>query len=96
VSSKGGTRTRDPRLMKPVPRSDSRDATMLPSKKLQDEHESCNFGAQHKAQHFGPPDDVDARLSRLVDLWHSLSADDRATLAAQVELLAERNMSVLD
>ena len=50
--SKGGTRTRDPRLMKPVPGADHDNATTDLASSLEDEPETSLNRAQQKAQHF--------------------------------------------
>ena len=53
MSSKGGTRTRDPRLMKQGADPAIDDATAISVNELLDEPEITPSGAQQKAQHFG-------------------------------------------
>ena len=88
-SSKGGTRTRDPRLMKPVPSGPVGDGNT--SDRLEfgesDECAARTSGADSGA--VGARDTlVEADLDRLIELWPMLVADDRAALLAHAERMA--------
>jgi len=64
------------------------EANQCCTNELRHPDEILGIFAQQKAQHFGPQDDIDAGLSRLIELWPTLSADARQTLVSSVEKLA--------
>ena len=88
-SSEGGTRTRDPRLMKPVPTIESDDLTGNPDNELRNNDGQVNSRAQQKAQHAESYECTDSDLRRLVNLWRLLSDNDRFTLLEHAVHLAE-------
>ena len=88
-SSEGGTRTRDPRLMKPVPTIESDDVTGNPDNELQNQEGKFNSRAQQKAQHAESDERTDPELRRLVNLWRLLGDKNRSTLLRHAVRLAE-------
>ncbi len=92
LSSKGGTRTRDPRLMKPVPPGHRVEENVYGWRDLGDsgEHTSPASGAESGAvgarERLG--DARDDGLNRLAELWPMLSEFDRLALVDHAEHLA--------
>ncbi len=90
--SKGGTRTRDPRLMKPVPLGQRVEENVYGGRDLGDsgEHTSPASGAESGAvgarERLG--DARDDGLNRLAELWPRLSEFDRLALVDHAEHLA--------
>ena len=84
MSSKGGTRTRDPRLMKPVPVGQTVEANVFGGLDLSDSE-----------KHVSPTSDADSGavgtrdpgLNRLAELWPRLSELDRLALVGHAEHL---------
>ena len=96
MSSKGGTRTRDPRLMKPVPVGQTVGANVYGGLDLGDsgEHVPPTSGADSGA--VGARGRLggawDGGLERLSELWPRLSELDRQALADHAEhLIAMQN-----
>ena len=88
-SSKGGTRTRDPRLMKPVPTTESVDVTGNRDNELRNQGGQANSRAQQKAQHAESDECTDPELRRLVNLWRLLGDKNRSTLLGHAVRLVE-------
>ena len=84
LSSKSGTRTRDPRLMKPVPTGQTVEANVLGGLDLgySGQHRPPTSGAESGA--LGARDDG---LNRLCELWPMLSEFDRLALVDHADHL---------
>ncbi len=90
-SSEGGTRTRDPRLMKPVPSGESVDVTDNPDNGLRNQQGKAISAAQQKAQQTEIEDNSDPVLKRLINAWRALGYNDRSAVVEQAVRLAETN-----
>ena len=93
-SSEGGTRTRDPRLMKPVPTVESIDVTSNSNNDLRDEQRQVVSDAQQKAQQSEPDDSNDPCLAGMLRIWSLLSASERSSVLEHAAGLIAVNNSI--
>ena len=79
-SSEGGTRTCDPKLMKPVPVVKSVDVTGNSRNELREEQMQVVADAQQKALQSEPNESNDPCLARMLRIWPLLSASERSSV----------------